>query len=110
MTLWLRALTLVPLALAARLGKVERRTIARVTEAGATTAERAVLLESAGKLGDFVYRRLQRSGVLHAAGNDRYYFSPAAYEAYRRRRRKRALLVITIVLVGIALYYRGDLS
>jgi hypothetical protein len=108
---FLRVLAFLPLLVAARLRQIERRTIARVTEAGADTAERAVLLEDTGQLGAFVQRRLERAGALIAAGNDRYYFDRAAYAAFRGRRRKRALVVITVLVIGlIAFYFRRDYS
>jgi hypothetical protein len=108
---WWQVLSFVPLALAARLRHLERRTILRVTDAGANTAERAVLLEQSGKLGEFVHRRLEHANVLISAGNDRYYFSRVAYDAFRRRRRRRAIVVLALLLIGIAvMYFRGDLS
>jgi hypothetical protein len=111
LTEYLRALALVPLVVAAGMRRIERRTIVRVTDAGANAPERAVLLQQTGMLGGFVHRRLMRSGVLTAAGNDRYYFSAAAYAAFCRRRRRRALVVGTILLAGLAVaYYRGDFS
>jgi hypothetical protein len=107
----LQLLAFVPLALAARVRRLERRTIDRVTDAGANTVERSVTLEPAGKLGDFAQRRLKRSGVLIPAGNDRYYFDAKAYATFRARRRQRALVVVAALVVGIAiLYLRGDSS
>lgn len=111
MAQWLPLLAFVPLLVAARLRGIERRTIARVTAAAATTAERAVLLEQSGRIGQFVHNRLVRSGVLQPAGNDRYYFSPTAYAAFCARRRKRAAMVVGLLLIATAiLFYRGDLS
>ena len=105
----LRGLAFVPLVLAARLRRVERRTLARFTDAAATTSERAILLESGGWLGAFVYRRLTRAGALVFAGNDRYYLDADAYERFRRRRRRRALIVVgAIVVLVVVLYLQGD--
>lgn len=107
---WLQVFALLPMLLAGRLRRLERRAVARARDGGGG-AERGVPLEPAGKLGDFVYRRLQRAGVLLPAGNDRYYFSAPAYAAYRARRRKRALMVVIALVIGVAiLSYRGDLS
>ena len=109
MAVLLRILAFVPMLLAARLRRIEQRTVSRATAAGATTAERAVLLQPSGQLGEFVHGRLLRNGVLLEAGNDRYYFSPAAYDAFRARRRKRALWIIVALLISIAiLILRGD--
>jgi hypothetical protein len=105
----LRILAFVPMLVAARLRRIEQRIVTRATEAEATAVERAVLLTPSGQLGEFVRGRLLRNGVLLEAGNDRYYFSPAAYDAFRARRRKRALWIIVVWLIGIAiLILRGD--
>jgi hypothetical protein len=106
----LHALALVPMVCGAAMRRVERRTMARVADAAATTPERAVMLEQAGRIGGFVQSRLQRNGVLIEAGNGRYYFSPAAYEAFRDRRRKRALLIISIAVVLTGVLYWGNSS
>lgn len=107
----LKVLAFIPMVIGARLRRIERRTIARAMDAGATVSERAILLEQAGKLGDFVRGRLERAGVLIPVGNDRYYFDAAAYAAFRARRRQRALLVSSLLAIAITiLYLRGDIS
>jgi len=107
----LQYVAFVPLALAAAVRRSERRTIARLHEAGANTAERAILLDTRRPLSGFTHRRLERAGVLQPAGNDRYYLSDAAYETFSTRRRTRAMVVLTLLLIGIAiLYFRGDFS
>jgi hypothetical protein len=107
----LQVLAFLPLALAARLRRLERRVVRRAKAEQATTPERAMPLAHAGKLGDFVNGRLQRAGVLVPAGNDRYYFEATAYAAFRGRRRKRAAIAIALLLIGVALLYlRGDVS
>ena len=107
----IRALAFVPLVLAARMRGVERRTIARLKDAGASTAERGVLLERGGVVENFVVGRLQRAGVVKEAGNDRYYWDSAAYERFRRARRRRAAGALAALLLGmLALYFRGDIS
>jgi hypothetical protein len=107
---WLQALSFLPMLLAARVRRLERRAIRRATDAGATVRERAVLLEDAGRLGELVYRRLERAGVLVPAADDRYYFDPDAYARFQSRRRKRALLAVTALVIGLAIFYlRGDL-
>ena len=108
---WIQACLFVPVALVARIRGVERRTIARLKDAGANTRERGILLERQGVLNEFVVRRLLRAGVLQEAGNDRYYWQSAAYDSFCRARRRRAFIVFAVVFViGAALYVRGDLS
>jgi hypothetical protein len=105
---WLQMLAFVPFAVAARLRRIERRAITRLTDAGANTAERAIQLEQGGRLHRFVYDRLQRAGALESIGADRYYLSQDGYDAFRGRRRARALVVAFLLLGGLAVaYYRG---
>jgi hypothetical protein len=108
---WLQVLALVPLALVARLRAVERRMLARCRDAGADTAERAILLDQHRLVNRLVFRRLHNAGVLQGAGNDRYYWHAPAYAGFRRRRRRRAFGVILVLLaVMLVLFYRGDMS
>jgi hypothetical protein len=104
-------LAFLPLALAAGMRRIERRTLARLTEAAATTSQRAILLEPGGILARFVYGRLAAAGALVFTGNDRYYLNVAAYDRFCRRRRQRALLVAGLILVVIGvLYFAGVFS
>ncbi len=107
----LRVLMFVPMLVAARIRRVEARTIARLQDAGADRGERAILLETGGPIARFVHGRLERAGALRPAGNDRYYLYPAAYEQFRGRRRVRALIVLSALTAVIAaLYWGGMLS
>jgi hypothetical protein len=104
----LRALALVPLALAGRLRRIERRAIDRFHAAGANNAERAVLLEDGGALTAFVHRRLADARAIVPAGNDRYYLNQDAYDLWCRRRRRRATVALAIALIiSVVLYFRG---
>src|SRR5262245_57290884 len=98
---WARLLVIVPIALAAAVRRHERRTIQRLTDAGANTAERGILLEE-GRLARLVQGRLERAGALQAVGNDRYYLLMDAYERYRGRRRLRAWIIVPILLLAVA--------
>ena len=98
---------MVPMALAAALRRSERRAIARLQEAGANTAERAILLERSRPLAGFTHARLERAGVLRSAGNDRYYLDEGGYAAYRQRRRRRAMVAFMLLAIGVALLYYG---
>ena len=111
MSPYLQVVALLPMAVAAKIRRLERSVVRHATDARADTAARAIVLEARGKLGDMVHARLQRSGVLVSAGNDRYYFDAAAYAAFRRRRRTRAMIVLSVVaVVGAILYLRGTFS
>jgi hypothetical protein len=106
--IWLRALSFIPLALAARVRQVERRTIARLTDAGASRMDRAILLEREGPVAGFVHHRLVRAGVLKGAANDRYYWDELAYRELIRRRHRRAMIVGgSLVLMTTMIYLAG---
>lgn len=103
----LQLVALVPMTLAAAVRRSERRVIARLRDAAANTAERAILLDRDRPLADFTRRRLERTGVLRAAGHDRYYLDEGGYAAYRNRRRTRARVVFVLLMIGVALLYFG---
>jgi hypothetical protein len=107
----LRMLAFIPMVLGLRLRRIERRTMERLQAAGATTGERAILLENGGAASGFVYRRLANAHAIVPVGNDRYYLDERGYRAFRGRRRRRAIIVVALLLIIIAvLYLRGDLS
>ena len=87
--IWLRALS------------YERRTIARLVDAGANQIDRAILLERGGAVADFVHHRLERAGVLKPVAADRYYWDELAYAELTRRRRRRAMVVLIVLLCGM---------
>jgi hypothetical protein len=101
----------VPILVAARIRGIERRTIARLRDAGADTEERAILLEPGGRLARWVYRRLEKAQALRPGGSDRYYLHRPGYDAFRQRRRRRALLVLSAALIAmVILVLTGVLS
>jgi hypothetical protein len=107
---WARLLVIAPIALAAIVRRLERRTIQRLTDAGADTAERGILLED-GRLARLIRGRLERAGALRAAGNDRYYLLMDAYERYRGRRRLRAWVIVALLLLAVAtVYFSGGFA
>jgi hypothetical protein len=106
-----RLLLLLPLVLAGSVRRVERRTIARLKDAGANTSERAVLIENNGMIATFVHQRLEAAGALKPAANDRYYWNEAAYTVFNRRRRRRAVVVLAVLaIVFTVMYFRGVLQ
>ena len=111
MLLVLRVRAFLPFA-AAGLRRIERKTIARLNDAGANTAERAILLEErGGSVSNLVYRRLTTTGALVYAGNDRYYLNQRAYDTFCRRRRRRAIVVLAALAVMVmAMYSLGVFS
>lgn len=107
----LRALTFVPLVIAARLRREERRMIDWFRARGAFDAERAVTVTPSGPVARWVHQRLTSGGALRSAG-ERYYLDDVGYAAFRRRRRTRAIVILTLVLVAAAIVFfsQGDQS
>ena len=106
-----RFVAFVPMVIAARIRRVERRTIERLRDAGADRPERAILLEPGGPIERFVYRRLERAAALKPAAGGRYYLYAAGYDGFRGRRRRRAALVLgAAAVVFVALYLGGVLK
>jgi hypothetical protein len=104
----LQVAAFVPMAVAARMRRVERRTVAHLRAAGALHAPGATQLQTQGAVGRFVIGRLERSSVLHAVGNGRYYLSEAAYRRFRAARRRRALAIVSVLLLsGAWLFFKG---
>jgi hypothetical protein len=106
--LWLRFLSVVPMALGLRVRRLERRTIARLRDAAADRAERAIQLEATDRMHGWVHQRLQKAGALVRTPKDRYYLDTTAYEAFARRRRIRAFVTAGLALaVAGGLYWTG---
>jgi len=98
----LRALTVLPIVVVAKIRREERRLVEWFRARGALDAERAVTLTGTDRIAGWVHRRLQNAGAIRAAGA-RYYFDESSYAAFRARRRQRAMIVLACLLVGIAI-------
>jgi hypothetical protein len=108
---WIQALAFIPLIVAVRARRIERRMFERFKDAGANVGERAIFVDHDGLLKRMVFRRLRASAVLRDAGNDRYYWDAAAYSEFRGRRRRRAALAIAAIVLGVLmLFFSGDIS
>lgn len=81
--------------------------MARLRDAGANTAERAIVMDRQGLLTGFVHRRLERAGVLQPAPNDRYYLNETANHAFQAGRRRRAIGVLSFLVAALAVMYFG---
>jgi hypothetical protein len=106
----LRALAFLPLLLAAKIRREERRLLERLRQAKALAASSAITLEEPGTIGGWVRHRLLRNRVLGESAGDRYYLIESGYDAFRRRRRQRALVAFALLIIGvlIMLYTSGD--
>lgn len=106
----LRLLVFLPMILAAKVRREERRMIRRHRDDGAVNPDHVATAESGSRVTRWVRDRLARNGVLKLtpAGS---YLDETAYSAYRWRRRRRALVMVTLVLVGFGIaLFRGDVA
>jgi hypothetical protein len=98
----LRVLAFVPMVVAARIRREERRLVDWFRARGAFDAQRAVTVNAGGRISGFVHRRLEGAGAIRSAGN-RFYFDEESYAAFRARRRKRAFVVLTLVIIAVGI-------
>ena len=97
-----RALSIVPIVIAAKVRREERRLVDWFRARGALDENRAVTVNTGGASRGFVHRRLERAGAIRHAGN-RFYFDEESYAGFRARRRRRAFVVATLVVIGIGI-------
>ena len=90
---------------AVALRRAERRLVARLRAAGATSAERAIALEPLRAVSAFRLRRMARRGAVRRAAAGHYYLDEPGYAAYRQARRRRAMAVIGAALAAALAVY-----
>jgi hypothetical protein len=108
---FVRVFSLLPLVLAAKIRREERRLVDWYRARGGLDSDRAVSVHPEGAVADWVHQRLIRAGAIRFAG-ERYYLDEDAYAAFRRRRRQRAWIVLGLLLIALAVafYSTGDPS
>ena len=107
----LRILGILPLFLAAKIRREERRLVDWLRGRGALDRSNAVTITGTGRVAIWVRQRLVRAGAVGEGDNGRYYLSEAGYTRYRARRRRRALIVVTVMIVGLGIaFYVGVIS
>ncbi|HVS00345.1 MAG TPA: hypothetical protein VMW27_27205 [Thermoanaerobaculia bacterium] len=89
----------IPSIIAAQIVRTDRKIVRDLRDAGATTSERATLLEPGRHLRRRRIKRLEGIGAVRRAG-DRYYLDEAAWEAYQSRRRRRILIAMILVVIA----------
>lgn len=98
----LRVLAIVPIALAAKMRREERRLVDWYRARGAFDEQTAVTQQTRGAVAGFVHRRLEGAGAIRGTAS-RYYFDETRYAGFRTRRRRRAFVVITLLVVAIGI-------
>ncbi len=84
--------------------RTDRRIVKELRDAGATTAEKAIPLESK-RLRGIRIKRLTNAGSLHPAAGNTYYLDEAGWQALCVKRRQRAALAIVLALIIAAVVF-----
>jgi hypothetical protein len=84
----------------------EKRLVARLREAKATVAQRAIPLDDLRWIQQRRLKRLARAGAVHEAGEGRWYLDEPVYaEFVAWRRRMAAIAVVAAILAGLVVYF-----
>ena len=95
-------------AAAAIIAKAQRDVVSHFMAANAVSPEQAIAFQPGRRIRQRQFERLCDSGIIHAAGDDRYWIDAPRYDQWSRSRRKRigvaigALAVIGAILATIA--------
>ena len=94
-------------AVAAVLAATRKRLVTRLRKAGATDEASAISLEGGGPFRRWWTSRLLRDGVLGASADGRHWLNEQTWKEYQGRRRRWALTIVTLLLLGLALFLAG---
>ena len=106
----LRVLAMVPMFLAMKVRREERRLVQGHLDRGALSHDHVARVDSDGRVATWVRDRLVRNDALKLTPEGSY-LDETAYSAYRWRRRRRALVMVTLVLLGFGIaFFKGDVT
>lgn len=94
----LRAISVLPVLLAALILRTDRRIVEQLRQANAHSMRSAIPLQVPPVLGGWRLHRLACAGAICLVQPDSYYLEENGYTAYRQLRRRRVLLVISILI------------
>lgn len=89
-------------AAAAIMAKAQQDVIGHFMSSNAVSPESAVTFEPSRRPQRSMFERMQREGVIVAAGNDRWFIDIPRYHERTKTRRKRVLGVLGAVIVAAA--------
>lgn len=97
--------SLVPVMVAVAMRRAEARIHRQLTEAGAFSAESAVLLSPSRSLDRRRLEGLIRGGAVHRTANGRHFLDTEGWSAHRHRRQRRVgfALSVAVALIGVGL-------
>jgi hypothetical protein len=92
-------------AIAGAVAQARRRVLAHFESQGAISAATAVPYVPEQRMERNVFAQMQRQGIIASAGDDRWYFDKAAYDAQQAaiRRNTKWVALVTIAAIGIGL-------
>lgn len=102
---WVQVAILLPTAVAIVLRGTERKVVARLQSAEATSETTAIKLPRISRLGRWQLSRLEHFGAVVPVSDDRYYFDPGGYRSFRGLRQKRAAIVVPVLIVTILILW-----
>lgn len=91
-------IAVLPAIFAALILRTDRRIIATLRAAKATSTSAAIPLDAGTPLTRWRLERLIRKGAVQTTGTDRYYINEIAWRIYRSKRRRRAITMVLILV------------
>jgi hypothetical protein len=83
----------------------EKRIVRAFREAGATSADKAVVPADIGVHGRVAFKRLVEHAVLIESGNGRFYLDEQKWQRLRSLRRRLALILLLAGVVAVLLLF-----
>lgn len=94
----LRAISVIPMLLAAIILRTDQRIVEQLRQAKANSIDSAIPLHAPPPLGSWRLSRLANAGAICLVQPASYYLEEHGFAGYRKRRRRQALLLISILL------------
>lgn len=93
----------LPMLMVAAMRRAEARICRQLTEAGAVTAETAILLTPGRSIDRRRLAGLIQGGAVRMTADSRHFLDADGWSRYQGERRRRALLALTVVvaLIGV---------
>jgi hypothetical protein len=92
-------------AIAGAMAQARRRVLAHFESQNAISAETAVAYVPEQRMERNVFAQMQRQGIIASAGDDRWYFDEAAYDAQQAAIRRSMKWVALIALIGFGIAF-----
>ena len=101
----LRAISILPMLLAALILRTDRSIVGQLRLAKATSIDTASPVRVPAAIGSWRLRRLSSVGAVGEVESERFFLREDKYADYQRQRRQRVLLVAGVVLLLLAVVF-----